>query len=190
MKRIVVSLVAFGVALGAVVLAADTSYGFLWFGKSAKTERATFNVQGMTCAGCEDAITGALAKIDGVRCAKADHEAGTAEVCFKTKKTDVEALGAAITEAGFAATLVSSVECDPDACKGRAEGAGCAMKNAAGQPEDDSAGRGCAAGTSAAGCPRAGGAKAGCAKADASTCAPSCPHATAPRCGGAHGQKS
>ena len=61
----------------------------------------TLTVSGMSCTGCEDAVTDALNAVDGVESASADHEAGTATV---EGDAAVDDLVAAVTDAGYEAS--------------------------------------------------------------------------------------
>lgn len=58
----------------------------------------TIDVDGMACDGCEETVTDALAAIDGVESASANHETGTATV---EGDVDVDALVDAVVEAGY-----------------------------------------------------------------------------------------
>lgn len=82
-------------------------------GKSTTTDNAattagavasktvTLAVSGMTCTGCENTVTEAVTKVEGVSEIKASFADSTAIVSFDPSKTTVEAIGAAITEAGY-----------------------------------------------------------------------------------------
>jgi copper ion binding protein len=61
----------------------------------------TLAIEGMTCTGCENTVQEAVTKIDGVKSIKASHLDSTAVVSFDASKTSVEAIGAAVTEAGY-----------------------------------------------------------------------------------------
>ena len=67
------------------------------------TERRSLRVEGMTCNGCENAVSNALKRVDGVREARADHHTGRVEVELDRDRGD-DALRAAVDRAGF--TLV------------------------------------------------------------------------------------
>lgn len=49
----------------------------------------TFDVDGMTCSGCENIITSEVADIDDAESVKADHEAGTVTVSGDVDEDDV-----------------------------------------------------------------------------------------------------
>lgn len=68
---------------------------------AAATKTVTLAVEGMTCTGCENTVAEAVTKVDGVSSIKASFADSTAVVSFDPSKTSVDAIGAAITEAGY-----------------------------------------------------------------------------------------
>jgi copper chaperone CopZ len=62
-------------------------------------------VTGMTCGHCQMTVEKALARVPGVYGAVVDLKAGRAEVDIDDDAATVEQLTAAVTEAGYAATL-------------------------------------------------------------------------------------
>lgn len=56
-------------------------------------------IEGMSCAGCGERLEAGLAGVDGVRSARADHEAGRVRV--EATETDEAALRAAVEELGY-----------------------------------------------------------------------------------------
>lgn len=56
-------------------------------------------VEGMSCAGCEETLTSALQRVDGVHRVDADHEAGTVAVAAADGTEN--AVREAIHEAGY-----------------------------------------------------------------------------------------
>jgi copper chaperone len=64
-------------------------------------ETITMNVRGMNCGGCVASVTRVLKAVPGVTDATVMLKPGTAEVTFDPARTDVPALRAAITDAGF-----------------------------------------------------------------------------------------
>jgi len=64
-------------------------------------ETITMNVHGMNCGGCVASVTRVLKAVPGVTDATVTLTPGTAEVTFDPARTDVPALRAAITDAGF-----------------------------------------------------------------------------------------
>ena len=64
-------------------------------------EQLVLSVHGMTCTACENRIQRALGKLDGVRQARADHQAGEVRVLVDPAKTPKDAVRACITDAGY-----------------------------------------------------------------------------------------
>jgi copper chaperone CopZ len=73
------------------------------------TVEASFTVEGMTCESCSSAITDALAKIDGVEQATADHLAGTASAVFRSPAASAEQLANEIEGLGYTVTATTTV---------------------------------------------------------------------------------
>jgi copper chaperone CopZ len=63
--------------------------------------KAEFNVQGMTCGGCERSVQNALTSHKGVVTAKADRVSGKVAVEFDPAQIQQDAIAKAITAAGF-----------------------------------------------------------------------------------------
>lgn len=68
--------------------------------KNAKGDKVDLAVAGMTCAGCASGVQAALEKVEGVEAAYVDHATGKAQVAFDAKKTNLDALIAAVDGAG------------------------------------------------------------------------------------------
>jgi copper chaperone CopZ len=66
--------------------------------------KVSFNVEGMTCEGCEKAIVTSIQKLDGIQEASASHTEGSAMVAFDAAKTDIATISQAITGAGYEVT--------------------------------------------------------------------------------------
>ncbi len=64
-------------------------------------EQLVLKVGGMTCTACENRIRCALGKLEGVRQARADHQAGEVRVVVDPAKTPETAVRACITDAGY-----------------------------------------------------------------------------------------
>ncbi len=64
-------------------------------------QEATLSVPKMVCAGCHQAVTGALQSLDGVEAVKVDAEARRVRVSFDPGRTRVEALVQAVVDAGY-----------------------------------------------------------------------------------------
>jgi copper ion binding protein len=67
---------------------------------SAAPTRHTYNVVGMTCGHCVQAVTKELTRIDGVTHVDVDLESGTA-VVDSTSPLDRDVVAAAVDEAGY-----------------------------------------------------------------------------------------
>lgn len=66
--------------------------------------RIEIPVQGMTCSGCERRVQAALAEMEGVSDAQADHTAGRVRVSFDSEHVDERRLRTQIEEAGYRPT--------------------------------------------------------------------------------------
>lgn len=77
---------------------------------AATNEQRTvyFSVSGMTCGGCEQAITQALLQQQGVLEAGADHKAGTAWARVGPGASEPGALAAAIDALGYRASVTTA----------------------------------------------------------------------------------
>jgi copper chaperone CopZ len=62
-------------------------------------------VDGMTCAACAASVTSAAKGVRGVSVVEVDHKAGTAVVHYERELTDPETIAAAITGAGYRASV-------------------------------------------------------------------------------------
>lgn len=65
------------------------------------TEQTTIKVIGMSCGGCENAVSRALKAVPGVVSARASHTESLAWVEYDPGKATVLALKQAITQAGY-----------------------------------------------------------------------------------------
>jgi copper chaperone len=65
------------------------------------SESVSLEVTGMKCGGCETTVKKKLNAIDGVVSVEAMNKENKVDVEFDSDKTGVEAISAAITEAGF-----------------------------------------------------------------------------------------
>lgn len=68
---------------------------------SSKAARATFTVEGMTCASCETTLRLALERVAGVQRAEVSYKNGEALVEYDPKLTAPDKLRAAIDETGY-----------------------------------------------------------------------------------------
>jgi mercuric ion binding protein len=86
MKRSLIGVAAM-MAMLAISFAADKS--------------VTLKVEHMTCVTCGPIVQGTLEKAQGVKVVQVSAEAGTAVVMFDDARTNIPALIAAITDAGY-----------------------------------------------------------------------------------------
>ena len=70
-------------------------------------EQLSLQVRGMSCTGCEDRITGALKRLDGVRQSSADYRSGGVRVLFDAQRTTPAEIQARIEKAGYEVTKSS-----------------------------------------------------------------------------------
>lgn len=73
---------------------------------SASRAEAVFDVNGMTCASCNIAVKVAAEKVPGVRHVRASHDEKRAWATYDPTRTTPDAIAAAITGAGYEATVV------------------------------------------------------------------------------------
>lgn len=64
-------------------------------------QQIVLQVNGMTCTGCENRIQRALGQLEGVKQARADHQANEVRVIFDPARTPEEEIRACITRAGY-----------------------------------------------------------------------------------------
>jgi len=64
-------------------------------------ETADIRVDGMSCGGCEERLSAALARVAGVGTVAADHERGNVRVLFDPAKVELEKLREYIAACGF-----------------------------------------------------------------------------------------
>lgn len=78
-------------------------------GALAAERTANFAVENMTCSTCPLTIKVAVKKIGGVKDVTVSYERKTATVVYDDARTTSDAIATAMNEAGFPATLVSSM---------------------------------------------------------------------------------
>ncbi|HOP06065.1 MAG TPA: cation transporter [candidate division Zixibacteria bacterium] len=99
------------------------------------------DIKGMTGSGCEQAVTTALSKVEGVqKVLKVDHKEGYALVCTMMDKVKGDNLIKAISDKGYTAEIIPAATgttvdnaavksgCDPKTCAASAKGGCCAGK--------------------------------------------------------------
>ncbi|MFB6319302.1 cation transporter [Saccharicrinis sp. FJH54] len=75
----------------------------------AKIELQTYNfdVEGMTCTGCEQTIQANVRKLEGIQLVSASHTDKNAVVSFDPDKTDTTAIKQAIVGSGYTVTGIT-----------------------------------------------------------------------------------
>lgn len=103
------------VTVFAGVMLAFPHYAHVFYPAPAKTtvivvnqadlQTATFDISGMTCAGCEEHVKHALNGLPGIVEATVSYAEGKAEVKFDRTKSILEEIKAAIDNTGYKATI-------------------------------------------------------------------------------------
>lgn len=70
----------------------------------SQVETVTFDIEGMTCAGCEATVANAASGVDGVLKAQVSYDTGKATISYDHSKTSREEITAAINQTGFKVT--------------------------------------------------------------------------------------
>jgi copper chaperone len=65
------------------------------------TETLHLNVTGMTCGGCENAVTRAVGQLDGVQRVVASHKDASVDVTFESGKVTRAAIEGKIEKLGY-----------------------------------------------------------------------------------------
>src|SRR5690554_2530615 len=69
--------------------------------QNAEVVVAHLAVKGMTCAACVAAVSRSVEKLDGVDSAEVNLLTGEAKIAYRPDKVSLEAIGAAISSAGY-----------------------------------------------------------------------------------------
>ncbi|WP_085523722.1 copper chaperone CopZ [Tuberibacillus sp. Marseille-P3662] len=64
-------------------------------------ENTTLNVEGMTCAHCKQAVTGALKDLNGVTDVDVNLDSGKVDVTYDTNRVDIKQMEEAVEEQGY-----------------------------------------------------------------------------------------
>ncbi|MDR9404752.1 MAG: cation transporter, partial [Halothece sp. Uz-M2-17] len=75
-----------------------------------ETEKTTLKLEGMSCAGCANAIEKAISNVSGVEECKVNFAAEQATVQFNPQQTSVETITRAVEDAGYSASVHSQDE--------------------------------------------------------------------------------
>jgi copper chaperone CopZ len=94
-------------ALVGVLIIAASSHPRLFAGdeKTEGTATATFEVEGMTCGGCEVAVRRVVNNLEGIEGVEASHKEGTAVVTYQPETVTTEQIAEAIKSLGYEAEL-------------------------------------------------------------------------------------
>lgn len=101
----------------AVLLLAFPYYSDAFFPKQQKqvvyvqesqVETITFDIEGMTCNGCEAIVENAASGVDGVLEAEASYDTGKATIKFDKNKTNRKKIIAAVNKTGFTVNIKST----------------------------------------------------------------------------------
>jgi len=68
---------------------------------ASKALYVKFNVKGMTCEGCENAVTKNIEKLEGIGEISISHQNEYAKVLYDSSLTNIDELSNAITESGY-----------------------------------------------------------------------------------------
>ncbi len=71
----------------------------------AAVQTATFAIENMTCALCPVTVKKAMEQVNGVQSVEIDFAAKSATVAFDPSVTNIEAIAAASTDAGYPASV-------------------------------------------------------------------------------------
>lgn len=109
----------FNLLFGVMALFAIVTYSGIGFVSTIQAENAArsepsfieqtalFSIERMTCAVCPVTVSKAMESVGGVRDVAVDFETKTATVAFNPELTNIETIGAASTNAGYPAALMS-----------------------------------------------------------------------------------
>ncbi len=78
----------------------DNKKGVLVVDKS-NIEKIKFNIEGMTCSGCESHINHAVHELDGIVNVQSSYKEGTSEIEYDKSKISVEDIKSAINKTGY-----------------------------------------------------------------------------------------
>ena len=69
--------------------------------RESNVQTITYDIVGMTCAGCEASVQNAAQEVEGVLVAKASYDTQTATISFDKSKVQPERIKQAINGTGF-----------------------------------------------------------------------------------------
>jgi copper chaperone CopZ len=65
------------------------------------TKKESYLVEGMTCSGCERAVSGVIANIEGVSASKADLDSSTVTIEYDPSKVTIDDIRDAVKRVGY-----------------------------------------------------------------------------------------
>ena len=68
---------------------------------STKNKRAAYQVEGMTCSGCERTVQRVIANMEGVKDANADLKTSTVSVEYDPEKVNVDQIKSVVNNVGY-----------------------------------------------------------------------------------------
>ena len=72
---------------------------------TSRTDKTTLKLQGMSCAGCANAIEKAISNVSGVEECEVNFASEQATVTFNPKQTNLETIQSAVEDAGYGASV-------------------------------------------------------------------------------------
>ncbi len=106
MKKLFATETIVAAALLVVLGTAGWAYRALAAGDESASVTSVFNVEGMTCGGCEAGVEYKVGKLDGVERVEASYKDSRAEVTYDPEKVTPDEIVAAIEELGYTAELL------------------------------------------------------------------------------------
>lgn len=99
----IIGVLALGTVAAGVSSLSSSDTSLISSQAHAATLSQTFAIEKMTCASCPITVRKAMQRVDGVKSVSVDFEAKTATASFDPDITDISAIAAASTNAGFPA---------------------------------------------------------------------------------------
>ena len=68
---------------------------------STKSKKVAYQVEGMTCSGCERTVQKVITNLDGVKDAKADLKTSTVSVEYDPEKVNIDQIKSVVNNVGY-----------------------------------------------------------------------------------------
>lgn len=107
-KIILIGMTVLATAGGGVALALDNSAQDRPAATATAQRQATFAIENMTCATCPITVKKAMEGVAGVSAVSVDFNAKTARATYDPRRTNVAAIAAASTNAGYPARAIQN----------------------------------------------------------------------------------